>query len=122
MRIHTSLSEGDFYAVLRADERLGQDLYFESLTEHGSRTHDRAFEVKIWSHNRTSISGAKRRHPNSGFSGGASEYGATFDEWGYFLAVLFELDPNARVASVYEHRGEFHDRTGYAYLAAVKRY
>lgn len=120
MRVHTKLGGREFKALLQVDGRLGQDLYFENLTEHGSRTHDRAFNVKIWSQNRTTISGATRKRPNPGnwLNGQRTRqcFTATFDEWGYFLAALFEADPHARVVNCYNDREHFHERTLRAYL------
>jgi hypothetical protein len=122
MLIHVNATTGrTLQNLLKADDRLGQDLYFENLTEHGSRTHERAFNVKLWSQNRTTISGATRRRPNPGTGnrfGGMGAYAATFDEWGYFLAALFEADPHARVVHAYSDRADFHERTNRAYLRA----
>jgi hypothetical protein len=59
------------------------------LERHGSRSRDHAFDVKL--------EGESRRRPNGGSSGVeyGSGYAATWDQWGVFLAVLFDLDPNA---------------------------
>jgi hypothetical protein len=75
MRIHTSATMADVQmagAVARVT--------FTVLTEHRSRSRDRAFEVIL--------SGESRRRQNGG-----SEYAATWDQWGVFLARLFTVDP-----------------------------
>jgi len=51
-----------------------------TVSGHGSRTHDRAYEV--------SLTGESRRN-NQSNTGKA----ATWDQWGVFLSVLFDRDP-----------------------------
>ena len=133
MRIHTKLTRQDIQDAVMRSRVLGpgtaQNEYrartakarayitgvgISALTEHGSRTHDRAFEVQL--------SGDSSRGPNSGRYGmdDWSDKAATWDQWGLFLSVLFEVDPAARVGGaknpIYIDRDHFHWSTGGRYL------
>lgn len=81
---------------------------FERLTEHGSRSHARAFEVKL------SGSGT---HKNDGAYGAQTDVqAATYDEWGIFLGRLYAIDPGMIVGTVkrpiYAGLNDFHYQTG----------
>lgn len=56
-----------------------------------------------------------RRHPNSGTEG--SEWGGTasWTEWGWFLARVFERDPDARCGD-YRGKDDFHWQTSGRFL------
>lgn len=100
MRIHTdTLSISDIY---RAARFARADVV--KANHHGSRSRDHAFDVNL--------EGESRRRPNSGASGAtyASGYAATWDQWGVFLSILFDLDPNM-VTPYYADRDEFNTRT-----------
>lgn len=103
MRIHSNyLTMGDIIGATK-----GLPNVFVNVTEHGSRTHARAFEVRLEGN------GYAR---NTGKSGADSyETGATWDEWGVFLARLFNLDANALCGTVkypvYENGYDFHQKT-----------
>lgn len=97
MRIHTNLTYDEINRI-----PVTPGVAMHACTEHGSRTHPRAFEVIL--------SG------NSVFRG---QYGdcdfktATWDEWGVYLGRLFGLDPNARVGNsakcpTYRNADHFH--------------
>ena len=83
------------------------------VSEHSSRTRARAFKVRLF--------GDSSRGPNSG-QYGMDNYGkaATWDQWGLFLSVLFDADPDARVGGAknptYINRDHFHWSTGGRYL------
>lgn len=87
MRIHANnLTLNDIYAAVN-------DLpgVYVTVSQHGSRTHKAAFEV--------SLEGNGYRK-NTGTSGAGDEIGATWDEWGVFIARVFDADPNAVFGSV----------------------
>jgi len=102
MRIHTKLHESDFDA---AAEVAKVDLV--GIVRHGSRSHDHAFDVHL--------EGAGTRRPNGGSSGAGSGYAATWDQWGIFLAALYDQDPDMLCGSksyaTYENRKDFHYQT-----------
>lgn len=102
MRIHTDeLTMGSFFKATG-------DLpgVYLTITEHGSRSHARAFEV--------SLEGNGYRK-NTGKYGAGDEFGATWDEWGVFLSRIFDLDPRALAGSAkypaYDGRNDFHIKT-----------
>lgn len=70
-------------------------------TEHGSRKRTRAWDVIL--------TGSNSRRQNGG-----PDQAATWDEWGWFLAHLFTVDPNA-VAGPYKGSEDFHRKTANVY-------
>lgn len=86
MRLHSStLTRDDIAAATRAAGMTG---VHAEISTHGSRVAARGFEVKLF--------GTSPRMPNTGRYGGGRYGGdtaATWDEWGMFLAALFDLDP-----------------------------
>src|SRR5690606_16400637 len=103
MRIHTStLTESDIYAAARAARAT-----VESLSQHRSRTHDHAFEVKL--------TGNSRRRPNGGSYGADRDaYAATWDQWGVFLGLLFDTDATMRT-TYDKSKGDFGYRTDWRF-------
>lgn len=86
MRIHTNtLTRVDVLEAAAA-----ADAVAVALIDHGSRKRDHAFDVKLEGSETT----RSRRRPNGGPSGVGTGYAATWDQWGVFLAVLFERDPS----------------------------
>jgi len=104
MRLHTNvLTRTDIFRAVN-------DLpgVYPTVTGHGSRDFARAFEVRLEGN------GYAR---NSGTSGGSGyENGATWDEWGAFIAALYWLDTGGRWGAkgspVYKGYDDFHYRTG----------
>lgn len=102
MRLHSDIiTITDVYAVTK-------DLpgVYVTASEHGSRSKARAFEVSLEGNGYLK---------NTGQYGAGDEYGATWDEWGVFIARLFEIDPNAFWGTakhpVYANASEFHGMT-----------
>jgi hypothetical protein len=105
MRIHTELTEAQ---MSEARRNSGAPIYFHTLEEHGSRTHPRAFEVRL--------EGTGGRN-NTGLYGAGDYDGATWDEWGAFLGAVYALDPAARCGGterqpIYAHAQDYHWQTG----------
>lgn len=112
MRIHTAL-DNESFGPLVATPKLRADVYMERWYEYGSRTHARAYDVILRGLRSITRDGEKRRRPNSGTSRNhymTGQWAATYDEWGWFLAALFELDPLARCGS-YNGVADFHEKT-----------
>lgn len=103
MRIHTALTSEQITKFVPS----GVSLHV--FTEHGSRTHDHAFEIQLSGHGRQS------RWVNSGTHGAGYVKAASWDEWGIFLGSLFRADPNARIPRVYEDQDAFTYCTGNRY-------
>lgn len=108
MRIHTdTLTTRDIYEAARIGHA---DVVV--LTEHKSRSRDHAFTVKL--------EGDSRRRPNGGRTGGdGSGYAATWDQWGVFLAVLFDRDPEM-VTPYYADAYTFHWQTDFRFVPQTK--
>jgi len=81
MRIHTDIITRG--GIPGAGVAAGLYPHNLDVSEHGSRTHARAFEVHL--------TGTSHRRPNN--RGTSDDYAATWDEWGMFLADLYRLDP-----------------------------
>lgn len=118
MRIHADdLSAATIHRTLSAAIDLGlvaPSVNFKTLTQHGSRSRVVAFEIQLESAGK--IPGDGRRRGNSGAWGSASAddvWAATYDEWGWFLSLLFQIDPSALVMHQYDGREDFHIRTTY---------
>lgn len=111
MRIHTdTLTAHDIVrsaaargmSDVRAERTIG---VHASLTMHRSLSRRHAFDVRL--------TGTSSRRPNGWDPQWWDDvHAATWDEWGMFLATLFDLDPNAIVGSVkhpiYAGREHFH--------------
>lgn len=100
MRIHSdTLTSQDVYNAARVARAT-----VEVLTQHGSRSRDHAFEVKL--------TGESRRRPNGGNYGAERDvFAATWDQWGVFLQILFDLDENLTIPRAYVDRDEYVYRT-----------
>lgn len=80
MRIHTTLTWGEVHGCLP------DGVSFEEIDQRGSRTSERAFEVRLT---------GSGYAVNTGTHGAGSFSGATWDEWGTFLGNLYALDHDA---------------------------
>lgn len=97
MRIHTTATAAD----VRQAAQLAR-VSFDRFSEHGSRKSARAFDV--------TLTGESRRRPNRGSSGAGDDYAATWDQWGVFLAAIFDADPWASCWA-YDDAATFHKMT-----------
>lgn len=116
MRIHTNVATAVQVAnlALHAAKKAGRvagHVYFDKCTDHRSTTHTYAAEVHLVAD--VKEPGSKRRRPNNGVVGydGSEVWAATWDEWGWFLAEVFRLDPQAKCAAWYPTEAAFHERT-----------
>lgn len=120
MRLHTNLPEGAVRGALRkakADGRVAADVQFGDWAEHGSRSHPRAFEIHLGTADKDSLPDGYRdqrghrlsvRRPSADVT--TLRYGATYHEWGWFIAEVFRLDPDA-VFGPYKGFGDFWAKT-----------
>lgn len=112
MRIHTNtVKYFDLRTALNGSTR---GVWFDTLTEYGSRSHKRAFNVILESDGTPDQKGTpRRRKRNAGtaaWRAGEVGFAASYDDWGYFLAALFKEDPSA-VAGSYKGAADFHAQT-----------
>ena len=125
MRIHTDrLTYGDIMGALMSEQdagRIARTVRFKVLSEHGSKSKERAFEVQLESVDKAEGDG--RRAGNSGSYGAMSAeydgYAATFDEWGWLLSAMYRKDIwmvcGSAANPVYEDMDHFNERTGFTY-------
>lgn len=123
MRIHTNIeSWQQIHAALDEQKNLGRialHVSFKTLDEHRSSIRPHAFEVQLEADERDS----GRRAGNSGSYGTmrpeADGYAATYDEWGWLLAALYELDRDMVVGTpkypTYSDAADFHHSTAWTY-------
>lgn len=125
MRIHTNkLSWKSLHLALlnaQADGNIAAHVELIKSDECGSRSHARAFEVRLGTDYKEKSD--KRTFLNSGNHGAASSangyegvYSATYDEWGWFLAALYKMDPTIKCAGMYDNAEHFHRRTENKYV------
>jgi hypothetical protein len=101
-------------ALTRGRERgiINPATYFAHLRPFAPRRGGRGFDVYLLC---ADYDGRGRRKP-AGYSRGVAEgdYAATYDEWGHFIAALYELDEWAQIGT-YQHRQHFNRVTGDSY-------
>lgn len=125
MRIHLNTEDHSaahqaIYDALRTAQREGLVTPLadtDQETEVGSRSHRVALDIKLVANGKRA--GEKRHRPNSGTRGadGQEVWALTYDEWGWFLAALFDAHPDAK-AGPYRDADHFHATTCDAYIAA----
>jgi hypothetical protein len=98
MRLHTNLiTRHDLSAAARATGVILRD-----VTEHGSRSHDHAFNFYL--------EGDSNHQSN-----GRDHKAATWDQWGMFIANLYRVDYQATFGPAktgYRDASDFHWQTG----------
>jgi hypothetical protein len=124
MKLHTQLFSQDVRDALADTKLAGQmtdDVEFVQFTPRGSRSHLHGFLIQLGTYDQHSGPANSRHYKNSGQYGATSEYfqgeniwAATYDEWGWFIARIFALDPEARFGH-YRDRDDFNRQTGYKY-------
>lgn len=122
MRIHLNTKDHAaahraIYVALRTAQREGLVTPLADTDQEipcGSRSHRVALDVKLVANGK--LEGEKRHRPNSGTRGadGQEVWALTYDEWGYFLAELFRVHPDAK-AGPYRDEDNFHVQTRDAY-------
>jgi len=130
MRLHTNLTELDLWNALRkavSDGHITADVWFDPIEAHGSSTHPRAFEIQLGASNGGNLPAGyvnqynKRQKCRRVRNAANPElrFSATWHEWGWFLAEIFEMDPTARVGGkknpVYNGRDDFDCKTHYQF-------
>ena len=100
MRIHTDTLTASNVQTAATTARVTLDRF----TEHKSKSRDHAFDI--------TLQGESKRHQNGG-TGKA----ATWDQWGVFLAVLFDMDDSLSIPRAYAHDSDFHYKTANRFAA-----
>lgn len=120
MRIHSDILTPELLRkCLSEDERFkGTGAAIWRLNEHGSRKRARAFEVRIGADAGQDIHGKTRRpsmgggyyHPHNVGDEDYTEKALTYAEWGFFLANVYAIDPNAH-CTYYKNAEDFNKQT-----------
>jgi hypothetical protein len=113
MRIHTNLSESEVRSALYEAGLTG--VYMDTRKVFASRKRPNGFDVTLFAEPGQDRNGKKRRHKNSGNYGAGYSYAATYDEHGWWMAKLFEKDPEM-VLDRYDGAQGFHRMTRYEYV------
>jgi hypothetical protein len=120
MKLHTKLDIGEVYnslIVTKARDLMTDDIYFYQFIEQPSRTHPHGYLIQLGTYDQRSGPTNSRRYKNTGKRGSHAErntgeplWAATYEEWGWFIADLFERDPGARFGH-YTSAAKFHEMT-----------
>lgn len=118
MRFHTnSINAAEIHRAL-TDTGLHAEGVRVALCEvHNSRSHRVGFEITLRAEPGRDRNGRARRNPASGVYGFAQSFekAATYDEWGIFMARLFEMEPDAKWSGAYKDASDFHKKTRYEF-------
>jgi hypothetical protein len=114
MKLHSdTITWGNLREALDQAKRKGgvaQDVYFCQINGAGSRSRSNGYEIQLGTDDKTTGPTKSRRYKNSGQHGADSVYAATWDEWGWFITELFQVDPNA-IFGGYKGAEDFHAKT-----------
>ena len=120
MRFHSdTMTVRDIEEALRIAKTKGnvdQFVQFEVFDVKGSRTRKNGYEIKLGWYGEK-VKGDGRRWTNTGKSGAdtGGNYAATYDEWGWFIAELFDKDVDA-VFGTYKGQTGFDADTRYKFV------
>lgn len=121
MKLHTALTHGDVTRALGDVKKAGHvadDVFFVQHDVERSMSRPHGYKIQLGTYDKTSGPTRSRHYKNSGGSGAGDVWAATYDEWGYFIERVFELDPSA-IFGKYRSMGELYAR--WTPLAAEKR-
>lgn len=100
MKLHTTLERHEIQTAFRDVRDIGhvtKDISLVQFKEEPSKTHPYGHIIQLGTQEQFSLLNGKSRHyKNSGIWGSVRMWAASYDEWGWFIARIFELDPTAR--------------------------
>lgn len=109
MKLHAKLTCTEVYYALGRAKTAGKitpDVEFVVFGTYKSQTHPHAYEIQLGTYDKDSLPAGTRdqhgklmrvrRFKNSGQHGADDIWAATYDEWGWFIAEIFKMDPHAR--------------------------
>ena len=100
MKLHTTLTRTDINTAYRDVRDIGHipyDVSIFKMDDQASRSHPCGYLIKLGTYDGTSGPSKIRYRLNTGKWGlDRTVFAATYDEWGWFIARIFELDPNAK--------------------------
>ena len=119
MKLHSrTLTYADLHTALKA----APGVHLDRAEPRGSRSHGKGWDIALESDGTPDVGGKPRRFArNVGkagrFPGEHPGFAASYDDWGRYLAVLFDLDPDLH-AGPYKGRDHFHEVTQHAYVTS----
>lgn len=110
MRIYSNkLTWHDLYCAMQDVNDAGfTGVWIQECTQGAARKYEQRFDVAL--RGMYDKDKGRTRRPNTRMAYDDDEYAATWMEWGWFIAVLFRFDPEARVG-IYNGRSDFLDYT-----------
>ena len=127
MRIHTDkLTADDMFDALNLVKQYGRithDVAFDPIVAYNSKTHNRAYEIQLGASNGGNLPEGyvnqygkrqkTRRTRNA--ADPTLRFSATWHEWGWFIALLYYKDADARWGDrknpIYSGKHDFHNKT-----------
>lgn len=114
MKLHTTLGYQQITQAMRDVKSRGQmteDVMFVQFEHENSNSHPNGYLIQLGTLDKTTGPTNSRHYKNSGQWGSDNTmWAATYDEWGWFIAELFELDPDAKFGR-YKNYDDFHAQT-----------
>jgi hypothetical protein len=116
MKLHTKLDMNDVYAsmlVTQARGLMAEDVFFYQIIEEPSRTHQYGFKIQLGTWDQRSGPKNSRNYKQMTTKSGKTDdklWAATYEEWGWFLADIFDRDPDASFGH-YKTKALFHEMT-----------
>jgi hypothetical protein len=114
VKLHTKLISHEIIDALWDVKKRGlmtRDIDFVQFEYENSRTHPNGYLIQLGTDDKTSGPTNSRHYKNSGQWGADTQvWAATYDEWGWFIAELFERDPDAKFGH-YKSYDDFHAQT-----------
>lgn len=124
MKLHSSkLTEEDIRRALRQAQANGQiadDVFMVEFVASGSRSRARSWAIQLGALDKGSGPTKSRHYKNSGVGEiNRSIWAASYDEWGWFIAQLFAVDPDATFGP-YLGLDSFNAQTASKYVLATR--
>lgn len=107
----------DALFAAKAAGKITEDVHFVVLHKSPSRSRRHGYEIQLGTDDKTTGPTRSRHYKNSGHSGAASVYAATYAEWGWLIAELFAINPDATFGP-YKGIDSFNTQTGYLFILA----
>jgi hypothetical protein len=116
MKIHSdALAPADILEILKDLQESGdidKNVFPVVFGFSKSRSHRYAVEIQLGTHVRTTE--PKRGYKTKDSHTGENIYAATYEEWGLFLADIFNRDYSAK-CGIYKNQDDFQVKTNYRF-------
>ncbi len=114
MKLHTKLNNHqviDALADVKSRGLMTNDVFMAQFAYENSLSHRNGFLIRLGTFDKTTgPKKSRHRADNTNLDLGDTVYAATYDEWGWFIAEIFECDPDAKFGP-YKNYADFHKKT-----------